>query len=92
MKKRIILASFLLLAFIAGCGGGEPKESMQIINNLLAKKFDMTDTQRNDVKRLVEEGKKLKAENKNAEAEKALAEAIKILKYAEEADRFNKSE
>ncbi len=92
MKKNRVLAAFLLLTFFAGCGGEKPKNRMEMINHLLAKKFDMTDIQRSDVKRLVEESKKLKAENKSAEAEKALSEAIKILKYAEEADRFNKSE
>ena len=59
---------------------------------MLAKGFEIATPQQQEIDKLVAEGKKLLAAGKTDESSKLLAQAIKVLEFAEEADRFNKSE
>ena len=83
----------MLLLALAGCSGSSnPQDQLATIDKMFAKGFEMTATQRQEVDSLVAEAKKLIAAGKTEESSKLLAKAIKLLDFAEEADRFNKSE
>lgn len=86
-----ILAAFVLLG-PAGCGGSDPTSQTKTINELMAKDFPLTAQQRADVEKLVAEGNELVGAGNMEQAGVAFDAAIKILKFAEDAAMFNKSE
>jgi hypothetical protein len=93
MRSKLLVVFFAIFIALAGCSGSSnPQEQMATVDNLLAKGFEMADKQRQEVNKLVAEAKKLMGAGKNEEASKLLKQAIKVLEFAEEADRFNKSE
>ncbi len=90
MKKTLAIS--LLLIALAGCGESSPEAKLEDINTLLGKNFPMTEDQKSDVERLVSEGRQLLENGKKEESSQAFASAIKVLKLAEDAAMFNKSE
>lgn len=93
MKTKLLAVFFAIFLAVVGCSGSSnPQDKLADIDKLLAKGFEMTLPQQQEVNKLVAEGKKLIAAGKTEEASKMLAQAIKVLEFAEEADRYNKSE
>ncbi|MBE9519643.1 MAG: hypothetical protein IME97_00840 [Proteobacteria bacterium] len=93
MKSKMLAVFFAILLAVAGCSGSKsPQDQLATIDKLLAKGFEMTIPQSKEVDKLVSEAKKLMAAGKTDEASKLLKQAIKVLDFAEEADRYNKSE
>ena len=93
MKSKLLAAFFAIFLAVAGCSGPQsPQDQLTAINKMLAKGFEIATPQQQEIDKLVAEGKKLLAAGKTDESSKLLAQAIKVLDFAEEADRFNKSE
>lgn len=96
MKRilHILLVSGFLFV-VSGCSGGgstTPESLLTEAETLLQKRFDMTGVQRQQVEASMGKGRELLLEGKKQEATAALQEAVKILKFAQDADSFNKSE
>ena len=96
MKSKLIVILLIMLLAVAGCSSGgksnTPEDKIATINSLMTKGYEMTDNQRNNVNKAIEEAKKLIAENKTAEANTLLKKTINTLELLAETDRFNKSE
>lgn len=93
MRSKLLIMFFAIFIALAGCSGSSsPQDQLATLDKLLAKGFEMADNQRQEVSELVAEAKKLMGAGKTEEASKLLKQAIKVLEFAEEADRFNKSE
>jgi len=94
MKSKLLAGAFFAIFLaVAGCSGSSsPQDQLVTVNAILAKGFDMAAPQRQEVDKLVAEAKKLMEAGKTEESSKLLKKAIKVLEFAEEADRFNKSE
>ena len=93
MKSKLLAMFFAILLAVAGCSGPKsPQDQLTTIDKMLAKGFEIATPQQQEIDKLVAEGKKLLAAGKTDESSKLLAQAIKVLEFAEEADRFNKSE
>ena len=93
MKTKLLAVFFAIFLVLVGCSGSSnPQDQLATVDSMLAKGFDMTAPQRQEVDKLVAEAKKLIAAGKTEESSKLLKQAIKVLEFAEEADRFNKSE
>jgi len=93
MKSKLLAMFFAILLAVAGCSGPKsPQDQLATIDKMLAKGFEIAIPQQQEIDKLVAEGKKLLAAGKTDESSKLLAKAIKVLDFAEEADRFNKSE
>ena len=93
MKSKLLAMFFAILLAVAGCSGPKsPQDQLTTIDKMLAKGFEIATPQQQEIDKLVAEGKKLLAAGKTDESSKLLAQAIKVLDFAEEADRFNKSE
>jgi len=93
MKTKLLAVFFAIFLAVAGCSGSSnPQDQLATIDKMFAKGFEITVPQRQEVDNLVAEAKKLIASGKAEESSKLLAKAIKVLEFAEEADRFNKSE
>lgn len=88
----ILLLSGFLLAGPAGCGSSDPDTQLKTISELLAKDFPITEQQMTDIEKYVAEGEESMKSGNNEKANAAFDEAIKILKLAEDAHLFNKSE
>jgi Tfp pilus assembly protein PilF len=89
----IRIVSLLIVAlFLAACSGGTPESQLGEINELLSKKYEMTQEQARDITAFTDAGKKLMQEGKNAEASEKLAEALKILHWVRDTDVLNKAE
>ncbi len=82
----------LVLLSLAGCGDNSPESKLNDIDALLEKKFHMTEEQKSQVEKFVGEGKQLLENGKKEESSQAFTDALKILKLAEDAAMFNKSE
>jgi hypothetical protein len=93
MKSKLLAVFFAIFIALAGCSGSKsPQDQLTTIDKMLAKGFEITAPQRQEVDSLVAEAKKLMGAGKIEESSKLLKQAIKVLEFAEEADRFNKSE
>ena len=95
MKLRLIVVLLVLLLGIAGCSGNEtknPEDKIATINTMMNKGYEMSDNQRNNIDKAIEEAKKLISQNKIDEANALLKKTINTLELIAETDRFNKSE
>ena len=93
MKSKLLAVFFAIFLAVVGCSGSSnPQDQLTTIDKMLAKGFEISTPQRQEVDKLVADAKKLIAAGKAEEAGKLLKQAIKVLDFAEEADRFNKSE
>ena len=93
MKTKLLAVFFAIFLAVVGCSGSSnPQDQLATVDKMLAKGFDMTAPQRQEVDKLVTDAKKMIAAGKAEEAGKLLKQAIKVLEFAEEADRYNKSE
>ncbi|MEE4265597.1 MAG: hypothetical protein V2I56_23125 [Desulfobacteraceae bacterium] len=89
----IRIVSLLIVAlFLAACSSGTPESQLSEINELLSKKYEMTQEQKRDITAFTDAGKKLMQEGKNVEASEKLAEALKILHWVRDTDVLNKAE
>lgn len=87
----LFISTFLLFGPV-GCGSSDPDAQLKTINELIAKDFPISDQQLAEIEKLVDEGNESVKAGDVEKASAAFDEAIKILKFAEDADRFNKSE
>ena len=96
MKSRLIAVLLVLLLAVAGCSSGgksnTPEDKIATINKMMSASYEMSDNQRNNINRAIEEAKKLLAQNKKDEADTLLKKTINTLELIAETDRFNKSE
>ena len=96
MKSKLIVALLVMLLAVVGCSSGSksntPEDKIATINTMMSKGYEMSDNQRNNVKKAVEEAKKLISQNKIDEANALLKKTINTLELIAETDRFNKSE
>ena len=95
MKAKLIVLLLVILLGIAGCSGGKsktPEDKIATINSMMSKGYEMSDNQRNNVNKAVEEAKKLLSQNKIDEANRILKKTINTMELIAETDRFNKSE
>ena len=96
MKTKLIALLLIALLALAGCSGGgksnTPDDKIATINSLMSKGYEMSDNQRNNINKAVEEAKKLIAANKTEEANALLKKTINTIELIAETDRFNKSE
>ncbi len=92
MSLRLLPAILFLALTFTGCGDSSPQSQLSDINELLSKDFPITTEQKAETDKLISEGKRLLQEGKTSESSQALASAFKILKQAEDAAMFNKSE
>lgn len=92
MRMIIALLALFLSANLAGCGDESPDAKLHAIQGLVAKNIPMNEEQKAEVDKFLTEGKRLLAEGKSEESIVALDRAFKVLKYAEDAAMFNKSE
>jgi len=95
MKLRLIVVLLVLLLGIAGCSGNKtktPEDRIATINTMMNKGYEMSDNQRNNIDKAIEEAKKLISQNKIDEANALLKKTINTLELIAETDRFNKSE
>lgn len=93
--SRFLAAAFLAALVAlgpAGCGDGDPASQIDTINALMAKDLPLTEQQRTDLERLIAEGNELVRTGNIEQAGTVLGEAIDLLKLAEDAAMFNKSE
>ena len=98
MKSKVIAVLLVMLLAVAGCssGGGSksnsPDDKLATINTMMSAGYEMSDSQRNNISKAVEEAKKLISQNKIDEANALLKKTINTLELIAETDRFNKSE
>ena len=95
MKSKLIVLLLVILLSIAGCSGSKsntPDDKIATINSMMTKGYEMSDNQRNNVNKAVEEAKELISQNKIDEANALLKKTINTLELIAETDRFNKSE
>ena len=96
MKSKLIVILLVLMLAIAGCSSGSksntPDDKIATINTMMKAGYEMSDNQRNNVNKAVEEAKKLISQNKIDEANALLKKTINTLELIGETDRFNKSE
>ncbi len=87
-----VIAVALTLA-LAGCfGPGTPEEQVQAIEEILADKVPLTEKQKTEFDAQYAEGKEALAGGKKEEAGAALGKALDILKLAQDAALYNKSD
>ena len=97
MKTKLIAVLIVMMLAVVGCssGGGKadtPDDKIATINTMMKAGYEMSDNQRNNVNKAVEEAKKLVSQNKIDEANTLLKKTINSLELIAETDRFNKSE
>ena len=96
MKSKLIAVLLIALLAVAGCSSGSksntPDDKIATINSMMSKGYEMSDNQRNNINKAIEEAKKLIAEKKTDEANALLKKTINTLELIAETDRFNKSE
>ena len=96
MKAKLIAVLLVLLLAVVGCSSGSksstPDDKIATINTMLNKGYEMSDNQRNNINKAVEEAKKLISQQKVDEANALLKKTINTLELIAETDRFNKSE
>ena len=96
MKAKLVAVLLVMLLAVAGCSSGSksntPDDKIATINSMLSKGYEMSDNQRNNINKAIEEAKKLMSQNKIDEANALLKKTINTLELIAETDRFNKSE
>ena len=96
MKSKLIAVLLIALLAVVGCSGSgksnTPDDKIATINTMMSKGYEMSDNQRNNINKAIEEAKKLVAANKTEEANALLKKTINTLEQIAETDRFNKSE
>ena len=95
MKSKLIVLLLVILLGIAGCSGSKsktPEDKIATINTMMTKGYEMSDNQRNNVNKAIEEAKELISQNKVDEANALLKKTINTMELIAETDRFNKSE
>ena len=96
MKSKLIVALLVMLLAVAGCSSGSksntPDDKIATINSMMSKGYEMSDNQRNNINKAIEEAKKLISQQKIDEANTLLKKTINTLELLAETDRFNKSE
>jgi uncharacterized lipoprotein YajG len=97
MKSKLIVILFIALFALVGCSSGgsksnTPDDKIATINSMMSKGYEMSDNQRNNINKAVEEAKKLISQQKIDEANALLKKTINTLELIAETDRFNKSE
>ena len=96
MKAKLVAVLLVMMLTVVGCSSGSksstPDDKIATINSMLSKGYEMSDNQRNNVNKAVEEAKKLMSQNKIDEANALLKKTINTLELIAETDRFNKSE
>lgn len=88
----VVFLAVIVLLGPAGCGESDPATQIDTINELMEKGFPLTEQKRSEVEWLVAEGSELASAGNPEQAGAVLDEAIKLLKFAEDAAMFNKSE
>ncbi len=91
MKRTSHVIGLSIAWALAACSASTPQDQLAAIDKLVAKNFPMTQQQRTDLDKYLD-GKSLLQGSKEAEASTAFGEALKILRFAEDADLYNKSE
>jgi outer membrane PBP1 activator LpoA protein len=96
MKAKLIAVLLVMLLAVAGCSSGSksktPEDKIATINSMMTKGYEMSDNQRNNINKAIEEAKKLISQNKTKEANVLLKRTINTLELIAETDTFNKSE
>lgn len=92
MKITPHVIGLFVACAIAACSPSTPQEQLAAIDTLVAKNFPMTEQQRTEVEKHLASGKSLLQDGKEAEASTAFGEALEILKLAQDADLYSKSE
>ena len=97
MKAKLIVIFLVIMLALAGCssGGGEsntPDAKLATVTKMMNAGYEMSDNQRNNVNKAVEEAKELISQNKIDEANALLKKTINTMELIAETDRFNKSE
>ena len=92
MKKVFSLILIMTAVMASGCGSEDPQALAKQVDELLAKNFPMTDEQKAGVTKFTEQAKDMLSQGKSEESIPAYNQALAILKEAEDADMFNKSE
>jgi uncharacterized protein YcfL len=96
MKSKLIVMFLIVLLTLVGCSSGSksntPDDKISTINTMMKAGYEMSDNQRNNVNKAVEEAKTLISQNKIDEANALLKKTINTLELIAETDRFNKSE
>ena len=70
----------------------DPEDRIAVINSMMSKGYSMTENQRNNINKAIDEARELIAANKTDEANRLLKKTINTLELIAETDRFNKSE
>ena len=97
MKSKFIAVLFVMLLAVVGCSSGgsksnSPEDKIATINTMMSAGYEMSDNQRNNINKAVEEAKELISKDKKDEANSLLKKTINTLELIAETDRFNKSE
>ncbi len=96
MMKSKIIAFFVVISLaVAGCSGSSsktPEDKIATINTMMSKGYEMSEDQRDQITRSVEEARQMISQGKKDEANTILKKTIKQLKIIEETHLFNKSE
>ena len=96
MKAKLVAVLLIMMLAVVGCSSGSksstPDDKIATINSMLSKGYEMSDNQRNNVNKAIEEAKKLMSQNKIDEANALLKKTINTMELIAETDRFNKSE
>ena len=96
MKTKLIAVLIVMMLAVVGCSSGSksntPDDKIATINTMMKAGYEMSDNQRNNVNKAVEEAKNLMSQNKIDEANALLKKTINTLELIAETDRFNKSE
>ena len=97
MKSRLIAVLLVMFLAIAGCSSSgsnsnSPEDRIATINKMMSAGYEMSENQRNNINKAIEEAKKLISQNKKDEADALLKKTINTLELIAETDRFNKSE
>ncbi len=83
MKSKLLAVFFVIFLAVTGCSGpSSPNEQLATIDKMLAKGFEMTDPQLQEVDSLVAKAKKLMGVGKTEESGQLLKKAIKVLEFA----------
>ena len=96
MKAKLVAVLLIMMLAVVGCSSGSksntPDDKIATINTMMKAGYEMSDNQRNNVNKAVEEAKNLMSQNKIDEANALLKKTINTMELIAETDRFNKSE
>ena len=96
MKAKLVAVLLIMMLAVVGCSSGNksntPDDKIATINTMMKAGYEMSDNQRNNINKAIEEAKRLMSQNKIDEANALLKKTINTLELIAETDRFNKSE